>query len=105
MRHRIIYVYILASMRNGTLYIGMTNNLSARIFCHRNELNEGFTKRYHVHTLVYYEEHDGPLDAIHREKQLKEWRRAWKIALIEKHNPRWLDLCTPEGDILPLPIP
>jgi putative endonuclease len=85
-------VYILASKRNGTLYIGVTSNLSKRAWEHRNGLIEGFTKRYGVHTLVYYELHGEMASAISREKQMKHWSRAWKLELIEKQNPNWTDL-------------
>jgi putative endonuclease len=86
------YVYILASQRNGTLYIGMTNNLLRRIWEHKNDVVEGFTKQYDVHHLVWYEVADTALVAITREKQLKHWNRAWKLRLIEKMNPEWKDL-------------
>jgi len=86
------YVYILASKRNGTLYVGMTNNLIKRVYEHKNNIIEGFTKKYHVHTLVYYEETSSVNAAIEREKQIKKWDRAWKIRLIEKDNPFWKDL-------------
>ncbi len=85
-------VYILASGYNGTLYIGVTSNLVQRIWQHRNDLAEGFTKKYGVHILVYYELHEQMLSAIQREKQLKKWNRQWKINLIEKLNPTWKDL-------------
>lgn len=85
-------VYILASKRNGTLYIGVTSDLVKRIWEHKNQLVEGFTKKYHVHQLVYFEQHQDMLSAITREKQLKKWNRAWKIALIEEENPDWRDL-------------
>ena len=85
-------VYLLASRRNGTLYIGVTSNLPQRIWQHRNEAVEGFTQKYAVHRLVYFELHDDMATAISREKQLKHWNRAWKIALIEKANPTWRDL-------------
>lgn len=85
-------VYILASQRNGTLYIGVTSNLVQRIWQHRNDLVEGFTEKYGVHGLVYVELLDDMLSAITREKQLKKWNRAWKLALIEKQNPTWQDL-------------
>jgi putative endonuclease len=81
------YVYILASKRNGTLYIGITNNLEKRIYEHKNNLVEGFTKKYGVHRLVYYELFNKPDLAIQREKRLKAWKRRWKIELIEKQNP------------------
>ena len=85
-------VYILASKRNGTLYIGVSSNLRKRVWQHRNHLIEGFTKKYEVNRLVYYEVFDNPTSAIEREKRLKEWRRTWKIHLIEKQNPNWDDL-------------
>jgi len=85
-------VYILASKRNGTLYIGVTSNLVQRVWHHKNDLVEGFTKRYGVHTLVWYEGHETMESAIAREKAIKEWRRAWKLDLIEKRNPAWRDL-------------
>ncbi len=85
-------VYILASQRNGTLYIGVTSDLVKRVWEHQHNLVEGFTQRYGVHTLVYFEPHDTMEEAIRREKQLKKWNRAWKIVLIEQHNPQWEDL-------------
>ncbi len=86
------FVYILASKRNGTLYIGVTSNLARRVYEHKNDIVEGFTKRHKVHTLVYYE-HTGDVNgAINREKQLKKWRREWKLKLIEESNPEWNDL-------------
>ena len=85
-------VYILASKRNGTLYIGVTSNLPARVWQHKNDLVEGFTKKYGVHRLVYFEIYDDMDEAIQREKRLKKWRRQWKIELIEKNNPQWMDL-------------
>jgi putative endonuclease len=88
-------VYILASKRNGTLYIGVTSDLVKRIWEHKNNMVEGFTKRYNVHQLVWYELHDSMESAIVREKRLKNWKRKWKLELIEKNNPEWLDLyCT-----------
>ena len=86
------YVYILTSKRNGTLYIGVTNNLIKRIYEHKNNLVEGFTQRYSVHKLVYFEETSDINSAIKREKQLKKWNRKWKLELIEKKNPNWKDL-------------
>ena len=85
-------IYILASKRNGTLYIGVTSNLAGRISVHKQDLVEGFTKRYGVHVLVYFEFFDTMPEAIAREKQLKKWSRAKKIALIESSNPEWVDL-------------
>ncbi len=86
------YVYILASQKNGTLYIGVTNDLVKRAYEHKNNFVDGFTKKYKVHALVHYEQFTDVYDAIVREKQLKKWRRAWKLGLIEKHNPDWNDL-------------
>ncbi len=86
------FVYILASRRHGTLYVGVTNDLLRRTREHRTALLPGFTRRYGVKRLVYYESYQDVGDAIHREKILKEWRRDWKIALIEKSNPEWVDL-------------
>ena len=86
------HVYILANKRNGTLYIGVTSNLPQRVWHHKNDLVEAFTKRYGVHTLVWYETHETMESAISREKALKEWNRAWKIRLIEANNPTWRDL-------------
>jgi putative endonuclease len=85
-------VYILASKRNGTLYIGVTSDLVKRVWEHNNNAVEGFTKRYGVHHLVWYELHENMDSAIKREKQLKEWKRQWKLKLIEDANPSWLDL-------------
>lgn len=85
-------VYILASKRNGTLYIGVTGDLQKRIWEHKNDLVDGFTKRYEVHRLVYYELHEDMASAIRREKQLKKWNRAWKLKLIERENSAWKDL-------------
>ena len=86
------YVYILCSKRNGTLYTGVTSNLKKRIYEHKNNLVEGFTKKYNVHLLVWYEVHESAESAITREKKIKEWKRAWKLALIEKDNPEWNDI-------------
>lgn len=86
------YVYILASRKNGTLYIGITSDLLRRVLDHREEKIKGFTQKYHIHLLVYFEACDSPGAAIQREKQLKKWKRDWKIALIEKENPEWKDL-------------
>lgn len=85
-------VYILASKRNGTLYVGVTSNLVRRAWQHKNGTTGGFTKKYNVHTLVYYEHFDDMTSALVREKQMKKWRRAWKIELIEKSNRSWKDL-------------
>ena len=85
-------VYILASKRNGTFYTGVTSDLVKRIWEHKNNLAEGFTKRYDVHQLVWYELHESMESAITREKRLKKWKRTWKLELIEKGNPYWRDL-------------
>ena len=85
-------VYILASKRNGTLYIGVTSDLVKRVWQHRNDVVEGFTEKYGVHRLVFYELYTDMDEAIGREKRLKKWNRAWKIELIEKENPQWRDL-------------
>ena len=89
---RIFFVYILASQRNGTLYIGVTSDLMRRIGEHKAKLVPGFTKQYGVDRLVYFEQYDSILEARAHERVLKRWRRAWKIALIEKVNPDWRDL-------------
>ena len=86
------YVYIVTNKHDSVLYIGVTSNLEGRIFEHRERLTEGFTKRYQATKLIYYEDYPDPLSAIAREKQLKGWRGEKKIALIEKQNPRWIDL-------------
>ena len=86
------YVYILASQKKGTLYIGVTSNLKKRIYEHKNDLIDGFTKKYQVHRLVYCEATNDVNAAIVREKQMKKWKRQWKIELIEKDNPDWRDL-------------
>ena len=86
------YVYILASQRNGTLYIGVTNDLARRVIEHKNEISSGFTKKYNVKNLVYYEQTEDISSAITREKAMKKWDRKWKLELIEKENPTWKDL-------------
>ena len=86
------YVYILTSQRNGTLYIGITNDLIKRVYEHKNNLIDGFTKKYAVHSLVYYEQYADIESAIIREKRLKKWNRKWKLELIEQDNPQWRDL-------------
>lgn len=86
------YVYIVASKRNGTLYIGVTSELLKRISQHKEKIIEGFTKRYGVNKLVYYEEYSDPESAIKREKRLKRYNRQWKMNLIERANPQWQDL-------------
>ncbi|MFA7298611.1 MAG: GIY-YIG nuclease family protein [Candidatus Absconditabacterales bacterium] len=91
------FVYILASKKNGTLYIGVTNNVGRRTYEHREGVNEGFTKKYNVKILVYYESFVFIVDAIIREKQLKKWNRQRKIDLIEKYNPTWKDLYHESG--------
>ena len=87
-----LYVYLLASRKQGTLYLGVTNDLARRIYQHKTKTLSGFTSRYDVNRLVWYECYDDPTNAIEREKELKKWRRAWKIDLIEKANPNWKDL-------------
>jgi putative endonuclease len=86
------YVYIMASHKNGTTYIGMTNNLQRRVFEHREKVLDGYTKQNRVIRLVYYEEYADVRDAITREKRMKKWNRPWKIELVEKGNPEWRDL-------------
>ena len=86
------YVYILCSKRNGTLYTGVTSNLITRVYEHKKNLADGFTKKYNVHLLIWYEVHQSAESAITREKQIKAWKRAWKLRLIEKSNPEWDDL-------------
>jgi putative endonuclease len=86
------FVYMLASKKNGTIYIGVTNNLLKRVFEHKNNLVAGFTQKYNVHSLVYYEVYQNIFDAITREKRMKKWKRQWKIRLIEESNPNWEDL-------------
>jgi|SRR3989344_3803639 len=86
------YVYILASKRNGTLYIGVTNALERRVYEHKNHLLKGFTEKYSINILVYFEQTNNVQEALQREKQLKKWNRKWKLELIEKVNPEWKDL-------------
>ena len=85
-------VYIMASKPNGTLYIGVTSDLLKRVWEHKNDSIDGFTKRYGIHRLVFYELYEDMVSAITREKQMKKWNRAWKLELIETHNPEWKDL-------------
>jgi putative endonuclease len=85
-------VYILASERNGTIYVGVTSDVVRRAWEHKTDAMEGFTRKYGVHMLVYYEQHSTMPDAILREKQLKRWKRVWKMELIERFNPTWRDL-------------
>jgi len=86
------YVYLLASKRNGTLYLGVTNDLVRRVYEHKNKIFRGFSSKYGVVRLVWFETYDDPANAIAREKERKKWRRAWKLRLIEQSNPQWLDL-------------
>ncbi len=86
------YVYILASKRNGTIYIGLTNDLERRILQHKNKTFKGFTEKYDVHLLVYFEDFESYQEAYSRERQMKKWKREWKLNLIEKDNPSWKDL-------------
>ena len=92
MEEKLSYIYIMASGKNGTLYIGVTANLQDRINKHKKGLYEGFTKKYDIKSLVYYEVFVDIQEAFTREKQLKKWKRDWKIKLIEKNNPGWKDL-------------
>ena len=92
MKSKNYYVYIIASRRNGTIYIGVTSDLVERIWEHKEKLVEGFSKRYNIDKLVYYEQHTDVKEAIIREKRLKKWNRQWKLELIEKDNPNWVDL-------------
>ncbi|MBL7987524.1 MAG: GIY-YIG nuclease family protein [Chlorobi bacterium] len=89
---RSYYVYILASKKYGTLYVGMTNDLIRRIYQHKHDIIEGFTAKYKTHLLVYFEQGNDVRAIIEREKQLKKWNRLWKLELIEKTNPEWRDL-------------
>ena len=102
---KIYYVYLMASKRNGTLYTGISSEIEVRVDQHKHGEYEGFTKRYGVHKLVYYEMHEDVDEAIAREKQIKKWLRKWKLELIEKHNPAWHDLIDKNGQLLPLPKP
>jgi len=86
------YVYILASRRGGAIYLGVTNDLVRRVFEHKTKAAPGFTAKYNITRLVWFETYDDPITAITREKELKKWKRAWKIKLIENENPDWLDL-------------
>ena len=86
------FVYLLASRMNGTLYCGVTNNLGRRVWEHREGVADGFTKKYHVHRLVWFEQHHDIREAITRETRIKAWKRAWKIQMIEQANPEWDDL-------------
>jgi putative endonuclease len=86
------YVYILASRRDGATYVGMTNDLVRRVFEHRQKAVLGFTSKYNIARLVWFEIYEDPVSAISREKELKKWKRAWKVQLIEAENPQWLDL-------------
>jgi len=86
------YVYMLASKRNGTLYLGLTDDLIRRVWQHRNNVTRGFTTRYNVKLLAWFEEHQTRESAFTRERQMKKWNRAWKTELIEKQNPQWRDL-------------
>ncbi|PDT87026.1 GIY-YIG nuclease [Bradyrhizobium sp. Y36] len=86
------YVYILASRRDGAIYVGITNDLVRRVYEHRIKAVPGFTARYNISRLVWFEAYDDPISAISREKELKKWRRAWKTQVLEKDNPNWDDL-------------
>jgi putative endonuclease len=97
----VFYVYLLASRKQGTLYLGVTRDLVRRVYQHREKLTPGFTSRYDVRRLVWFEVYDDPINAITREKEIKKWRRAWKIALIEKDDPDWRDLYRGNHEIAP----
>jgi len=86
------FIYIVANNKNGTIYIGVTNNLTKRVWEHKNKIFDGFTSKYDLNKLVYFEDYSEINSAIKREKRLKEWPRQWKIELIEKNNPLWIDL-------------
>lgn len=86
------YVYILCNKKNGTLYAGVTSNLIKRVYEHKNNMADGFTKKYDVHRLAWYEVHESAESAITRERQIKKWERSWKIELIQGQNPEWKDL-------------
>jgi len=88
----VYYVYLMASQKHGTLYVGVTNNLIRRVYEHKTRAVPSFTSRYDVSSLVWFETYDDPVIAIAREKEIKKWRREWKIALIEQNNPEWVDL-------------
>jgi putative endonuclease len=88
----VYFVYLTANKRNGTLYVGVTRDLLRRTYEHKEKITQGFTQRYGVDRLVWFEAHDDVEAAILREKEIKKWRRAWKLALIEKNNPQWRDL-------------
>ena len=85
-------VYLLTNKKNGVLYTGVTSNILQRIYQHKHKMIDGFSKKYGTHLLVYYEQHEDMECAIRREKQIKKWKRQWKIELIERHNPNWYDL-------------
>ena len=97
------YVYILASKKNGTLYVGMAEDIAKRLVRHKGRQGNEFTAKYDVLKLVYYEKHKSLEGAVKREKQLKKWNRRWKLQLIEKHNPKWEDLYDEDGTISELP--
>jgi len=92
MSEKAFWVYVLASARNGTLYTGVTSDLVKRIWQYKNDEADGFTKKHQIHTLVWFEQHENAESAITRERQIKEWKRKWKLELIEKSNPTWRDL-------------
>jgi putative endonuclease len=89
---KMYYIYILASKRNGTIYIGATDDIERRVLEHKNKIFRGFTEKYNVTILVYFEKYETQDEAFTRERQMKKWNRAWKLELIEKENPQWLDL-------------
>lgn len=92
MNEKKFYVYIMTKGRNSTFYVGITSNLQKRVWEHKNEVIKGFTQKYQIKHLVYYETYDDPENAIKREKRLKKWNRTWKMRVIEEMNPEWKDL-------------
>jgi len=92
MQEKFPCVYLLASRPDGVIYLGVTSDIVKRVWQHKNSFVDGFTKKYHVHNLVWFEPHQGMESAILREKRIKKWKRAWKVALIEECNPEWRDL-------------
>jgi len=98
------YTYIVASGRNGTLYTGSTDNLFKRVYEHREALRDGFTKKYGVRLLVWFEPHETRSGAFHHERRIKEWRRSWKVQLIEERNPDWLDLYDKLPELIGVPF-
>lgn len=98
------YTYIVASRRNGTLYTGSTDNLFKRVYEHKEKLRDGFTRQYGVHMLVWFEPHETRAGAFQRERRIKEWRRSWKLRLIEERNPDWIDLYDQLSELIGVPF-